>query len=105
MVLSLQIMGLSAEEAAAQVVADGRGSPEILPGRPIIIVYVDNGEALCWDGQDRLQFLGAFRTVLSIFDVDFTCKDDGSGISDAVGLRIDVSRRILLCKPDRMWRV
>ena len=47
-VLALQIFGLSDRKASACMVADGAPHLRLRPGRPLVVVYVDNGNMLCW---------------------------------------------------------
>ena len=104
MVSAAIIMGLTGLEARSQLALDGRPSPRCRPGTPILIAYVDNAAAHCWDSRDSRSFLYAF-IVLESLGLRFRIEADNEAAWDNLGITSFATAKLLTNKADRVWQL
>ena len=97
--------GLAEESAQQLLVLAGRPGPRVAPGRPALAPYVDNFNAVCWDPDDARQYLHSLTSVLDFWRLTYRVENDGGAVWATVGVTLDVSRRLVYAKPERMWRL
>ena len=77
LVLASIAFGLSAEDAAGQVVVEGRRAPRLGKSRPVLAPYVDNLNVVLYDREDYVRFRDALRSVLTLFRLAFRFECEG----------------------------
>ena len=103
-VVVAQVFGLSGAVAEAQLTADGRPSPVLRPGPPILCAYVDNILAVCWDSKDPVLMERALVRVLRSFGLRFGVDFSNTSACTFICLCLDLEQRILCNTTSRVWR-
>ena len=98
-ILAAQVFGLTDEEARLQFVFDGRPAPTFAPGLLILVVYVDNMMALCWDESGPMCFSSAIVTIVVMCKLPHRVECRDNPCWAVVGLTIDILDGRVYSKP------
>ena len=98
-------LGLTTAAASKQLLLEGRPVPRVGPGKPILAPYVDNCNAIVWDSADATNYTKHLVDVLNEMRLAHRIETNGSRRWDTLGVVLDMERRLLLNKPNRLWRL
>lgn len=93
--------GVSKEEVEnSQLLVDRRPPPELLPGRPVLAPYVDNGNLLCWSPSESHKVYQALAAEMRTRGLAFKGEFVGMREAECLGLHLD-GRRLFVAQPQR----
>ena len=92
-------------DAALQLVRDKMPAPKLLPGRPLLLPYVDNANVLTWDAAESRRYHRCLLEVLA--ERKFVVKDlvVAERSFELVGVIFDAATLCFRAKPARVWRM